>query len=233
MVLGTQQRCVEFLAENHVVSIGGENITFVNQCKYLGVILDNRLCFSLHVNFLCKKIGKKVGFFYRISKNLSYWTKLLVFNTIISPHFTYCISLLIASNNTEVRRLQLLQNKCMRTILNCHRLTPTVSMLNALGWLNVDQLIKKANLSLIFKIQNNLLPEYLKSFLVQRSALCPYPLRSAEDFNIEFTRYSFLKRSLFSDGLRLYNSLPGEYKRCVNHKVFMTKIANMYRLENV
>lgn len=109
----------------------------------------------------------------------------------------------------------------------------TVGMLTALGWLNVDQLIKKANLSLIFKIQNNLLPEYLKSFLVQRSALCPYPLRSAEDFNIDFTKYSFLKKSLFSDGLRLYNSLPREYKQSENYKVFMTKIVNMYRLENV
>lgn len=123
-----------------------------------------------------QKNWEKVGFFYRISRNLSYWAKLFVFNTIIAPHFAYYISLLIASNNAEVRRLQLLQNKCMRTILNCHRLTPTVGMLTALGWLNVDQLIKKANLSLIFKIQNNLLPEYLKSFLVQRSALCPYPL---------------------------------------------------------
>lgn len=153
---------------------------------------------------------------------------MLVYNTIIYPHFSYCISLLISCNKTDISRLQVLQNKCMRTILSCSRYTPISSMLRGLGWITVDQIIARANVTLIYKIENNLMPLYLNEFLVKRSQIHSYPTRKAGDYDVAFTRCAFLQKSLFGDGLRLYNSLPDHIKECSSLRTFVKDVTDLY-----
>lgn len=43
-------------ANEHNVYINNTEITFVQQIKCLGDLIDNKLLFHDHVNFLCKKI---------------------------------------------------------------------------------------------------------------------------------------------------------------------------------
>ena len=54
-----------------------------------------------------------------LSKFLKHKKK-LIYNCIIAPHFDYCASILWNASNENVKKLQLLQNKGMRTILNCN-----------------------------------------------------------------------------------------------------------------
>lgn len=228
MVLGTKHICQKFLSEKHVIKINNTVIEYVSEIKYLGVILDPQLTFSSHIDYLCKKIGKKIGFFNRISGVLSSWTKLLVYNTIIQPHFAYCASLLISCYKTDIRRLQLLQNKAMRIILNCSFHTSINLMLTSLNWLPIEMCIEKANVTLIFKIENNLVPEYLQSFLIKRQNMHSYPTRSANNYNIEFTKTLIVKKSLFSDGIRLFNALPNEIKESANLNKFVHNLTQWY-----
>ena len=168
MVMGTKSNCKKYAGLNLTLYIDGSKIDFVSEIKYLGVILDPQLNFSLHINYICKKLGKKIGFFARISKWLSLWTKKLVFNTIILPHFNYCSALLISCTQEDIYRLQLQQNKAMRIILSCNRYTPIEYMLKSLNWLSVEKNIKKANVVLIYKIENGLVPKYLECFFREK-----------------------------------------------------------------
>lgn len=230
MVLGNKQKCKEFNEKNYTIHIGGNKIEFVYQIKYLGVFLDPQLNFSSHIDFICKKIGKKIGFFYRISQNLSQWAKLLIYNTIIYPHFNYCCSLLLACNKAEINRLQLLQNKAMRIILKCNKYTPIKMMLNSLGWLNVEQIIELSNIVIIFKIKNNLMPSYLQNFLVTRSERHSYNTRTKDHFEIQYERSTYMQKHLFSNGLRFYNALSNEIKSIKSLKLFI-KHTKMFYLQ--
>lgn len=228
MVLGTKANCRKYINGQHLLQINNTKVESVSEIKYLGIILDQQLSFAKHVDYLCKKIGKKISFFRRISTDLTQWSKLIIYNTIIYPHFNYCSSLLISCSVQDKKRLQVLHNKGMRVILNCDRYTPISNMLDQLGWISVEQSIERANLILIYKIEKNLVPTYLKSFLVKRSNLHNYPVRSAENYNIDCTTISFLKKSTFSDGLRLYNALPTEIKSSTNLKAFIKNITKWY-----
>lgn len=228
MILGSKQNCHKYLNSNPDIYIKDTKIHFVSEMKYLGVILDQQLTLCKHVDFVCKKIGKKTGFFYRISDNLSQWCKLLVYNTIIYPHIAYCASLLISCNKDTINRMQLLQNKSMRIILGCSKYTPIDCMRAELQWLSIEDIIKKSNLVLIYKIKNKLLPQYLQSFLVKRSEVHSYNIRSKENFNIDFVKSSNLQKTLFGDGLRLFNSLPNEIKSAQNLKSFERKLKKLY-----
>ncbi len=213
MVLGSKANCENFHQLKLNININGSVIEYVNEIKYLGIVLDPQLSFSSQIDYLCKKLSKKIGFFSRISGHLSVWARTLVYNTIIKPHFQYCCSLLISCNSTDVERIQKQQNKCMRIILRCPYTTSIKKMLSSLGWMNVKNLIHRSSSIFVYKIYNNVSAPYLKKFLTRRSEIHKYDTRNKDHFDVVFTRSSKLKKLLFYEGIRIFNKLPEEIKK--------------------
>ena len=59
--------------------------------KLLGVIIDNRLNFSLNIRQICVKASQQVGVFKNRLKNLlPQQAKSRIFTFAILPHITYC-----------------------------------------------------------------------------------------------------------------------------------------------
>lgn len=59
---------------------------------------------------------KKIKFFGNISKKLDKSTRILICNTIVAPHFSYCSTILYLSKNTHIERLQKQQRKSLLII---------------------------------------------------------------------------------------------------------------------
>lgn len=224
MVIGSKANCRKFVELDLGININGDVIDYVSEIKYLGVYLDPQLSFSSHIDYLCKKLGKKIGFFNRIASCLSQWSKMLIYNTIILPHFNYCSSLLISCTKNDIDRLQIQQNKAMRIILNCNKYTPIGDMLQTLGWLTIWESIKRANLILIYKIEHRQLPEYMNKFLVKRLNFHNYNIRSKQNYNTDTVKLTSLQKSLFFEGVRLFNALPEEIKVSPNLNVFKREV---------
>lgn len=121
-------------------------------------------------DYLCRKLGKKIKFFGRIAYNLSMWDRLLVYNYIVQAHFVYCSSLFLNCTKKHIRRWKVLQNRCMRINLGCNRYNPIQYILDALKWLMLEKNIKKANLSVVYKMVNGSVPAYLTEML--QKAVC-------------------------------------------------------------
>lgn len=88
-----------------------------HKIRYLGVIIDDKLCFDKNINHVCRKVGQKVNVLNRLRNELNIEQKLTLLKSIIEPHFNYCASILFLSNTTDLHRLQIIQNKCLRQIL--------------------------------------------------------------------------------------------------------------------
>ena len=106
----------------------------------------------------------------------------------------------------------------MRIILNCNKYTPVVDMLQTLGWLPIRESIEKANLIQIYKIEHRQLPEYLNEFLIKKLSFHNYNIRSKQSYNIDTVKQTSLQKSLFFEGVRLFNALPEAIKvsPCLN-----------------
>ncbi|KAL3285155.1 hypothetical protein HHI36_019276 [Cryptolaemus montrouzieri] len=111
MLFGSKSKCAEFRSKNYKIIMDDQLIDFVQEMKYLGIVFDQQLNSSKHADFLCKKIGKEVGYLGRISRKLSPWCRRVVYNTIIAPHLNYCISLQISSTGEDIPKLQIVQNR--------------------------------------------------------------------------------------------------------------------------
>lgn len=60
-------------SSNLIFKINDKLIEKVDRMKYLGFIIDKDLKFNTHLDYICKKIGKKISFFKRTRKpNIKY-----------------------------------------------------------------------------------------------------------------------------------------------------------------
>jgi len=73
-----------------VKCLDGIEIERVETMKYLDIIIDDRLRFQDHYDYMLKKIGKKRSFLNRIGNYISVYTRCTIYRIIIAPHFEYC-----------------------------------------------------------------------------------------------------------------------------------------------
>ena len=87
----------EIVTDNEVI-IGGTTIEKVETMKYLGVIIDNKLNFKEHFEYVNKKMAKKVYFLSRMRKKLDQETKKIIYKSLVVSQIDYCSSILFMSN---------------------------------------------------------------------------------------------------------------------------------------
>lgn len=204
-----------------IFEINDEIIEKVKHIKYLGFIIDKELKFKEHMEYMCKKIGKKIGFLRRIRNTISTITAINIYNTIIKPHFEFGSTILYTCClESQIERMQKLQNKAMRTILKCNRYTPIYVMLNTLRWLNIKQRLELNTLNFIQKMKTGEAPDYLCEQIKYVGDVQPYELRNSENFRLQRVTSTAMQRSLFYKGLKLFNTLPNNLKNERNKNIF-------------
>lgn len=194
------------------IQIDNEQIERVNEFKYLGILIDEKLIFDKHINNIVKKTAMRIGILYRASNKLTSGAKLCIYNAMIKPHFQYCSTILFLCNNCDLDKLQVQQNKVMRLILKCSNYTHVNVMLDKLKWLSVRQLIYFNVLSFIYRMQNNELPRYLcenVTYVYQHHSL---NTRSKNNICLHNMSKSTTQNSLFYKGFKMYNELPATIK---------------------
>ena len=194
--------------------LDGTEIERVETMKYLGVMIDDRLRFSDHCDYMLKKIGKKTSFLNRIGSSILAYTRCTVYKTIIAPHFEYCATLLIGMGETQLSRLQKAQNRAMRVILQCNKYTKVEHMLQALQFMSIRQRLYYNVCTFVFKIVNNMLLEQLKDQIELVGSNSDRQTRQTGDIAIGFRRTRSAQKSMFYEGVKMYNALPAEIKRC-------------------
>jgi len=85
--------------------LDGTEIEHVEIMKYLGIIIDDRLRFKDHCDYMLKKISKKTNFLNRIGNFISAYIRCVIYKTSVSPHFEYCATLLIDMGETQLNKL--------------------------------------------------------------------------------------------------------------------------------
>jgi hypothetical protein len=108
------------------LTINGQNIQFVNNVKYLGVIFDRKITWVLRIKTIETKAFRTFIRTYSLfkSEHLSANIKLTLYKALIRSIMTYASPAWEFAANTHLLKLQCLQNKVLRTIGNFPRRTP-------------------------------------------------------------------------------------------------------------
>ena len=100
------------------LTIRGENLQKVSSYKYLGVILDSTLSYKQHTASVMRTVSHKIFILSRLRKYLSDRAALLIYKSMVLPYFDYADVIYSKAGETDLEKLQRLQNRALKVCLN-------------------------------------------------------------------------------------------------------------------
>lgn len=182
-----------------LLSIDNTPIYYEISLKFLGFKIDNSLNFSNHISFICTKISKTAGIFYRISKFIPRKTLIGLYYSMVYPYLLYGILIWGDASDTHLKPLVTIQKKILRIVTSSDYFAHTKPLFCATGILPIKDLYRY--ILGIYMYRKNLSGSLLHSDHF-------YNTRHREDALPQFQRLSQCQRSLTYNGPRLWNSIP-------------------------
>ena len=211
------------------IRIDNVNITRASSVKFLGVIVDEKLSFKEHIEYVAKKLSIGVGFLYRGREVLNYRQLTLLYRAIIEPHITYCNLVWGINYPTHIDRLYILQKRAARVILGLRYNDPVTQRLKDLGITPVSVLVKRRCMMMIYKIKHSLTPLHMQSLLhwIPNNSEAP-DVRHRGPLIIPFTKKKYKQHTFKIFAPKLLNSL-NSYKVDFNVSIsrFKALVANI------
>ena len=144
--------------------------------RNLGVLFDENMTLSPHINNACKTAFYYIHNIRRIRKYLTVETTRTVVLAVVLGRLDYCNSLPYGLPMKSISKLQRVQNAAARLITNTPRYDHVTPVLRSLHWLPVEERATFKILTLSFKAIHGLAPDCIQSLVTLR---CPsrYSLR--------------------------------------------------------
>ena len=147
------------------IKIDGHDISNVSQQKLLGLLIDNKLTFSAHIDILCTALSPKISLLRQLA---AYFTAVFkkFYQGYILPLIDYGSIAWSETSSANIERIFKLQKRAARIILRADFNTSSSSiMFTELGWQPVHKRLKYNKAVFIYKALNGLTPEYITSLL--------------------------------------------------------------------
>ena len=206
----------------HKYLLHGHELEHVTSAKYLGVTIQSDLKWNLHIDSIVKKANQMLGFLRRNLKINSISTKELAYKTFIRPLVEYACTVWDPAAKTEIAKIEMVQRRAARYVLNRHHNTSSVSqMLQTLKWSSLEQRRQASRLNMLFKISN----DYVK---VQTDELHQLEERARRTNSKAFKRITcssdVKSNSFIPRTIREWNSLPEEIVSAPSVKAFSSRL---------
>jgi len=150
--------------------------------KYLGILLDEHLCFDQHITYLSAKISRSLYFISKVKNVLPKKALLNLYHALIHPHFLYCSNIYSCTGLSNIRKLEIMQKRAVRINLKKAN-SPTRELFFYSGILPLKDLITYSKASFMHSVFNKYCPPtFLETF-----ALAPptnHVLRNLNNFLI-------------------------------------------------
>ena len=145
-------------------------ITMDNVClqrtdsfKYLGVIINHKLNWIQHIDYVKNKISNGIGIMYRARNCLTKKSLLNLYYSYIHPYLIYCIEIWGISPQTHLNPLLLMKKKIIRIVTFTSYHAHTAKIFRDLEILSIDKLIVHRIGIVMYKFNNGFLPEVLNA----------------------------------------------------------------------
>ena len=211
---------------NAVIMVGGRRIEEVGVARVLGVKMDNGLTYESHLRELISNVKYRYRAFSRIARFLNEDTKLLLYNSVIACRLNYCDVVWNTGNKYMKDRLQTIQNRAARIILNSGPLENAEGLMDQLGWLNLQEKRLLHGLVLIHKLLHGKGPKTLtteaNNLMVSRDRVTRALINN--NLEITYSRTNYGKKVFLNSLCKQWNRIPKLIRDVENSQSFKEKL---------
>ena len=180
------------------LKINNEEITRNPANLFLGVTIDEKIKFNLHINQISKKVSKSIGILNKLKYYLTASTMRNLYFTLVHPYLSYCNLVWGNTYTTHLTPLILLQKKAIRIINNAAFDAHTNELFYSSGITKLVDLNKLKLAIYMYKNQDD--PVFSRDH--------SYNTRSQSSLLPTFQRLTVSQQSIYYSGPVLWNSIP-------------------------
>ena len=212
--------------ENFKVKCYDTIIESVTCVKYLGLNIDNFLSGENIVRSIVEKVNARLKFLYRHRKHLDFKCRMTLVSALIQCYFDYsCSSWYAGLSKTLQQKLQVVQNKVVRFILNLGPMSRIDNpMLDKVNMLCVDDRVRQLRLNHVHNIVHNRAPNYLYHNFVSVNEHHNYNTRSRAYNMTQPVAIGKNAGSFYINAVKDWNGLPNNIKGIENKGAFKNAV---------
>ena len=147
---------------NIKVNINNRELKQENYTKYLGVIIDNKLNWKLHIKQINLKLSKGIGVLYKLRHLVPKQSLKSLYSSFIQSHVLYGILNWGCASKTILEPLKCNLRKAVRIIDSANYTTHSEPIFKRLKIFNFDKLYMLETAKMIFQINNNTSNNFFK-----------------------------------------------------------------------
>ena len=206
------------------LNVGTEVVKCVKSVRDLGVFMDSTLTFDLHIRKKCQIANNQLRNIRSVRKHLSQNATEILVHGLIHSHLDFCNGLFSNLPEYQINRLQTIQNRAAKLVVNASYEQPSSPILQSLHWLPVRARIQFKILTTVFKCLNGTAPAYLSDLISIKQHR--YSARSSKLLMLQEKRTNtkFADRSFEVVGPRWWNALPAEIRNLSSESSFRREL---------
>ena len=202
------------------VKIRNVEINLVNNFKFLGIIIDSNLSFSSHYQNICIKTSRSSSVLSKLAYYVPQPILRKLYQTMIYPHLNYGIEIWGNSYKTGIKRLQRIQNKCIKIISSTNTCEPSdYASLKLMSFKHVHEYFSLIRFFKYYELNES---QNFKTKIENHQTNHSYSTRHSMALNLNCPnlRLSKLKTSFLYNSIKFWNKIPSDIKSAQNLKLF-------------
>ncbi|MFM9988300.1 RNA-directed DNA polymerase [Flavobacterium sp.] len=192
------------------IMIDGYSIEQVDNAKFLGVFVDDKLNWKKHIDYIALKISRGLAVMGRLRNTLPRNALLMLYYTMIYPYLTYCNLIWGSASATALRRLVCLQKRALRLITLSTFRSPSNPLFVSLKLLKLFDINIYQNAQFMFKVKHCLLPVSCLRYVSVTDSKRYYETRNVHFFSMVGFRTVIRENGISIRGPRIWDSLTKE-----------------------
>ena len=203
------------------IRVGDERIWESQSEKLLGMIVDKKLSFDLHLRTLCKKVNQKVSALARVVQILPFHKRHLIMKTFIESQFSYCPLVWMFCSNTMNNKINHIHERALRLVYQDYSSTFEELLIKDKSLCFHHRNIHQVAIEM-FKVKHDLSPPFMKEIFSEIDR----KTRSGNSFlRPKVNTVKRGDRSLRNFGPIVWNDmLPSSLKHCESLEKFKSLI---------
>ena len=180
-----------------------------------------------HVSKVVKDCNLSLINLRRIGDKLSKKHKIQLVHSLVHSRMDFCNGLLIGADQSEISRLQKVQNAATRFVFGTKQWKGVTNLRKQLHFLPVSARIEFKVCLMVFKCLNNLAPSYLEDLIQKRQPKIKSLRHDADNTLLQrdfSTKYKTTQRAFQISGPKLWNSLPADLRNCSDEAIFKSRL---------
>ena len=187
------------------ILIQGTEIKQIFETKFLGVVVDHKLNWEGHINYISRKISRGIGILSKARKYLPKTCLQSLYFSFVYPYCDYCIEVWGKATHSALSKIIKLQKRAVRTILSKPPRTPSKPLFDSLKLLSLENIYKYKVGIYMFKLNHDFLPKVCSEMFIKNSEVYSYETRSKHCFHVPFPKTNLLINSIRYQGVMIGN----------------------------